>query len=92
MTLILSAAGRLFSKEVIIRSVSFWRTVERELNQRRIKRALELGERNLEKFRADFEREAHQNSKNKAPPRQRLQYKEAPQFRGETFDFTGTIR
>ena len=92
MTLILSAARRLFSTEVIIRSVSFWRTVERELNQRRIKRALELGERNLEKFRADFEREAHQNSKNKALPRQRLHYKEAPQFRGETLDFTGTIR
>jgi hypothetical protein len=56
--------------------------VERELNQRCIKRALELGERNLEKFRADFEREAQQNSNNKALPRQRLQYKEAPQFRG----------
>ena len=51
------------------RSVSdrlgFWRTEERKLDQRRMERVLGLGDRNSQKFRADFRREVHQNSKNK---------------------------
>ena len=51
-----------------------------------------MGNGNFEKFRADFGREADQNSKNKAVPRYRLQHKEAPKFRGEALDFMGTVR
>jgi hypothetical protein len=49
--------------------MSFWRTEERKLGQRSIYRVFELGNGDLEKFRADFGREADQNSKNKAVPR-----------------------
>ena len=72
--------------------MSFWRTEERKLGQRSIYGVIELVDRNVEKFRADFGREAHQNSKNKAMPQQRLQRKEAPKFRREALDFIGTVR
>ena len=64
------------------RRLSSWRTEERTLGQRSIYRVFELDNGNFEKFHADFEREADQNSKNKAVPRQKLQHKEAPNFRG----------
>ena len=72
--------------------MSSWRTEERKLDQRRIERVLEPGDGNLEKFRANFGTEAHQNSKNKAFPQQRLHLKEALKFRGEARDFIGTVR
>jgi hypothetical protein len=46
-----------------------------------VNRVLTLGGEDVKKFRADFRREAHQNSKYKAVPRKRLQHKEAAQFR-----------
>jgi hypothetical protein len=48
--------------------MSSWRE-ERKLGQRTIYCVFELGIGNFEKFRADFGREANQNSKNKAVPR-----------------------
>ena len=69
-----------------------WLREERKLVQRGANRVLELGDGNVEKFRADFRRKAHQNSKNKAVPRKRLQHKEATQFRGKQLECIGSIR
>jgi hypothetical protein len=51
-----------------------------------VNRVLELGDGDVKKFRADLRREAHQNSKYKAVPRERLQHKEAAQFRGKEIE------
>lgn len=53
---------------------------------------LELGDRNIEKSGADFRRKAHQNSKDKAVPRQRLQHKEAAKLWGQQWDRVGSAR
>ena len=52
-----------------VHRLSSWRTEERKLRQCSIYRVFEMGNGNLEKFRADFGRDARQNSKNKAVPR-----------------------
>jgi hypothetical protein len=49
----------LSSTAVSIGSVEFWRTEERELGQRSVKRILELADGNLEEFGAAFGRETH---------------------------------
>jgi hypothetical protein len=56
------------------------------LVQRRVDRLLELGDRNVEKPRTVYARQAHENSKNKAVPRKRPQRKEAAQFRGKQLE------
>ena len=54
-------------------------------------RVLKLADGNVEKFRTDFGRQAHQNSKNKAVSPKRLQHKEAAQFRGKQFERVRSI-
>ena len=53
---------------------------------------LALGYRDVEKSRTDFRREAHENSKNKAVPRKRLQHEKAAQLRGKKLERVGIIR
>jgi hypothetical protein len=53
---------------------------------------VKLGDGNVEKFSAVFRREAYQNSKNKTVPQDRLQHKEAAEFKGKKFERIPRIR
>ena len=72
--------------------LSFWRTKQRKLRQCSVHGVLELSSGNLEKFRTDLGREAHQDSKHEAVPLQRLKHKQTPKFSGVAVDFIGTVR
>jgi hypothetical protein len=77
---------------VIAMGIDVRRKDKGKLLQRGVKCVLELRDRNIEKSRADFRREAQQNSKNKAVPQQRLQSKEAAKLSGKQPDRAGSIR
>jgi hypothetical protein len=66
------------------RGLSVKRKEEWELVQSGVHFVLELGDRNIEKSRADLRRKAHQDSENKAVPRHWLEHKEAAKL-GEVF-------
>jgi hypothetical protein len=68
------------------------RRKERKLVQGGANRVLKLDFGNVEDFRADLGREAHQNSKNKAVPQQRRQQKKAAKFRRKQFDPVESMR
>src|SRR5260370_16329927 len=72
--------------------LSVWRKEERKSVQRGVCRVNELGDRNIEKSRADFRREAQQNSKNKTVPRPWLQHKEAAKLSAQQLDRVASIR
>ena len=55
-------------------------------------RVLKLDVGNVEDFRADLRREAHQNSKNKAVPQQRRQQKKAAKFGRKQFEPVESMR
>jgi len=57
-----------------------------------VKCVLELGDRNIKKFRGDFSRDAQQNSKNKAVPQPTRHPKEAEKFNRKQLDRVGSSR
>jgi hypothetical protein len=65
---------------------------ERKSVQRGVKCVVELRDRNIEKSRAGFRRDAQQNSKNKAVPRPRRQPKEAEKFSRKQLNRVRTSR